>query len=203
LLVKGAQFSIMLENYLKNTKEIFEKAKKGDREAFSEIYEVYFKPLYRYVYLRIGNKAESDDLVQDIFIKALSSNSNDSNEDSVSYNSSSVFHFYNVARKSVLDWNRKRRRIVLSDESMENYSDARVGKTDENLKKEEFNNLLKAMEELSHEQQDVIIFKFFDEFSNEDIGSFLDISARSARHLETQGLIAIRNILKQQYEQQS
>lgn len=185
----------MPEIDFKNTKEIFEKAKKGDKEAFSEIYEAYFRPLYRYVYLRIGNKAESDDLVQDVFIKTLNSN-----EETTSHNSSPIINFYNVARKSVLDWKRKRRRNILSDDSMENYSDAHTGKTNENLKREEFDNLHKAIKELSDEQQDAVIFKFIGDLSNEDIGSLLGISARSALRLETQGLILIRDILKKQYE---
>ncbi len=183
----------MPQNDLKNIKEIFEKAKKGDKEAFSKIYEVYFKPLYRYVYLRVDNKAESDDLVQDIFIKALNSI-----ENSTQYDSSAILHFYNVAMKSVLDWKRKRRRIIFSGESIENYSDAN---TDENLKREKFDNLHKAIKELSDEQQDAVIFRFIGDLSDEDIGLLLNISARSARRLEAQGLISIRDNLKLQYEQ--
>lgn len=187
----------MSENDLKNIKKIFENAKKGDKEAFSEIYEVYFKPLYRYVYLRIGNKAESDDLAQDIFIKAFNSA-----EEPIPQNSSLIIHFYDMARKSIMDWKRKRRRILSSDESMENYSDDKTEKTDEDLKKEELDNLRKAARELSDEQQDAIILKFVGNLSNEDIGSLLVISSRSARRLEAQGLILIRDILKKQYERQ-
>lgn len=187
----------MSENDFKNIKKIFENAKKGNKEAFSEIYEVYFKPLYRYVYLRIGNKAESDDLAQDIFIKAFNSA-----EEPIPQNSSLIIHFYDIARKSIMDWKRKRRCILSSDESMENYSDDKTEKTDEDLKKEELDNLRKAARELSDEQQDAIILKFVGNLSNEDIGSLLAISSRSARRLEAQGLILIRDILKKQYERQ-
>lgn len=188
----------MTENDLKNLKEIFEKAKRGDKESFSEIYEAYFKPLYRYVYLRIGNKVESDDLVQDVFIKALGSVG-----DSDSNYSSHTIHFYSVARKSILDWKRKRRRIAPSDENLENYSGVRTGQSERNSNREEFDNLHKAIKELPEEYQDAVILKFIDGLSNEDVGTILGVSDRSALRLEAQGLISIRDILKQQYESQS
>lgn len=187
----------MTENDLKNLKEIFEKAKKGDKESFSEIYEAYFKPLYRYVYLRVGNKVESDDLVQDVFIKALGSVA-----DSDSNYSSRIIHFYIVARKSVLDWKRKRRHVALSDDNLESYSGARIGQSERSSNKEEFDNLHKAIKELPEEYQDAVILKFIGGLSNDDVGDVLGVSGRSVLRLEAQGLISIRDILKQQYEPQ-
>lgn len=188
----------MTENEFQNLKEIFEKAKKGDKDAFSEIYGAYFKPIYRYVYLRIGNKIESDDLIQDIFIKALSSI-----EDSDSNYSSIMTDFYNVARKSVLDWKRKRRRATSVDDSLENDFSPTMNRSDRNSNREEFNNLHKAIKELPDECQDAVILKFMEGFSNDNISVILEIPDRSVLHLEAQGLISIRDILKQQYESKS
>lgn len=185
----------MMENDLKNLKEVFEKAKKGDKEAFSEIFEAYFKPVYRYVYFRIGNKVESDDLIQDIFIKAINS-AGDSDYPS------HIIHFYSVAKKSVLDWKRKRRRVSLSDDNLENYSSGKTDKPERISNKEEFDNLHKAIKELPDEYQDAVILKFIDGFSDEDVGAILGVPEKSALHLQAQGLILIRDILKQQYESQ-
>ena len=191
----------MPENDLKNIKEIFEKAKNGNKKAFSEIYEAYFKPLYCYVRLKIGDKAESDDLVQDIFISAL--NYKEDSDLDLSSLSPTVF-FYSVARLSISDWKRKRRRVKSSLlEDGENYYEIKTDRNEDDLSREEFDNLSKALEELSDEEQDAVIFKFISNLSNEDVRFLLNVSARSARRLETQGLISIRDILKQQYEQQS
>lgn len=187
----------MSENDLKKIKKNFEKAKKGNKEAFSEIYEAYFKPLYCYVYLKIGNKAESDDLVQDIFIKALNRK-----EDLDSRFSSPIIYFYSVARLLVSDWKRKRR-IKSPMENMENYFEMKEGGDEHNSRREEFDRLFKALEEISDEKQDAVIFKFVNDFSNEEIESLLGVSAGSARRMEAQGIISIRDILKQQYEYSS
>ncbi|MBM2818298.1 MAG: putative polymerase sigma factor [Parcubacteria group bacterium] len=193
--------SIMSENDLKKVREIFEKAKKGDKDAFSEMYETFFRPIYRYVYLRVGDKFESDELVQDIFLKIY--NSTDGLDLTNLSDSSAIINFFAIARKSILDWNRKRRRNVMSDDKTEDYSDSKFGRTEESLKKEEFDNLREAIAEISYEEQDAIIFRFIDEFSNEDAESLLGVSARTALRLVTQGIISIRDILKKQYEQQS
>ncbi|MFL1677340.1 RNA polymerase sigma factor [Paenibacillus dendritiformis] len=40
-------------------------------DAFLELYDRYFDDLYRYVLFRVGNRWDADDLVSDIFRKAL------------------------------------------------------------------------------------------------------------------------------------
>ena len=193
----------MSEHDLKKVKAIFEKAKKGDKNAFSEIYETFFRPIYRYVYLRVGDKFDSDELAQDIFLKICNSTEEEEPNLNGHFGSSALINVYAVARKSILDWNRKRRRNVLSDDNTGDYFDSKFGRTEESLKKEEFENFHEALAVLSFEEQDAIIFRFIEEFSNEDVGSLLGVSTQTARRIVSQGIISIRDIMKQQYEQQS
>ena len=46
-------------------------AREGDLTAFGEIYEAYFSRVFRYIFTRIGNRAEAEDLAGDVFLKAL------------------------------------------------------------------------------------------------------------------------------------
>ncbi|WP_316791961.1 RNA polymerase sigma-70 factor [Pedobacter frigoris] len=41
--------------------------KQGDKQAFTEIYYRYDKPLYLYAYHKLGNKEEARDIVHDVF----------------------------------------------------------------------------------------------------------------------------------------
>lgn len=180
----------MPENNLKNIKEIFEKAKNSDKNAFSVMNEVYFEPLYRYVYLRIGNKAEADDLIQDIFIKVYNSS-----EDSVCEDTSMLINFYSIAGKNVSDWKRKRRDVISIDDNVENYSDLLID-SDESLKKEEFEQLQRALKKLTSEQQDVVIFKFVEELSVKEIMKILGKTESSISRIQSDGIRLIRDILK-------
>lgn len=44
---------------------------RGDARAFEQLYARYRKPLYRYVYHAVGNRALADDLYQDIWSRII------------------------------------------------------------------------------------------------------------------------------------
>ena len=54
-----------------NDSELIQLFARGDDAAFKEIYLRYDKPLYLYAYHKLGNKEESRDLIQDVFIWLL------------------------------------------------------------------------------------------------------------------------------------
>ena len=48
-----------------------EKALRGDREAFGDIYDWYVRPLFKYVLVRVGHREIAEDITEEIFIKAM------------------------------------------------------------------------------------------------------------------------------------
>ena len=49
-----------------------EKARKGDKVAFSKLIEMYQKPVYNITYRMLNNRAEAEDAAQEVFIRAFS-----------------------------------------------------------------------------------------------------------------------------------
>lgn len=47
------------------------RARDGDKSAFAALYNEYSTPLYRFVYGRVNDKTDADDIVQDAFIRAF------------------------------------------------------------------------------------------------------------------------------------
>jgi len=45
----------------------------GDRKAFETLYDRHFPKVYNYVYMKLGDSVETEDLVQDIFVSAIES----------------------------------------------------------------------------------------------------------------------------------
>ena len=177
-------------------KKIFDTAKRGDKNSFKTAYENYFNPLYRYVYLRIGNKAESDDLIQDILIKAYNSIS-----DSILAAESIEVYLFSIAKKAVIDWKRKRRNTVSSDGNIGNRFDSWFNSEDTSQGGEEFENIHKSIRELPDEEQDVVIFKLIQELSIEEIARLIEKTEAEAYHLLSKGICSIRNNLKEQYDE--
>lgn len=50
--------------------QLVEQIKKGSREAFDRLYEKYMNTAVRMAYLITGNLADSEDVVQESFVKA-------------------------------------------------------------------------------------------------------------------------------------
>ncbi|MCH8878194.1 MAG: sigma-70 family RNA polymerase sigma factor [Chloroflexi bacterium] len=42
----------------------------GDAEAFGDLYERYQNAIYRYIYYRVGEQGEAEDLTETVFLKA-------------------------------------------------------------------------------------------------------------------------------------
>jgi len=97
----------MDENSSKNNPEkLMERAKNGDAEAFSRLYEIYFAPVFHYIYLRVKDKETAEDLMQDIFLKIFRSIRNYQKE-----GISPLAYFFTVARNRVIDYWRKKKEI--------------------------------------------------------------------------------------------
>lgn len=50
-----------------------ERARTGDPEAVGWLYERYFDRIYRYVYLKLGDPTEAEDLSEQVFLKMIES----------------------------------------------------------------------------------------------------------------------------------
>ncbi len=78
--------------------EIVRNAQNGGEEAFEKLYQIYMKPLYRFVYGKVGNQQVAEDLTQTTFMKMLESLS------SFSFEASFKTWLYRIALNTVMDY---------------------------------------------------------------------------------------------------
>ena len=53
-----------------NEAELVQRAMKGDGAVFGSLYERYLDAIYRYIFFRVGNAADAEDLTEQVFLKA-------------------------------------------------------------------------------------------------------------------------------------
>jgi RNA polymerase sigma-70 factor (ECF subfamily) len=170
-------------------------AKSGDTEAFGRLYELYFVPIFRYIYFRVKDKEEAADLVQTTFLKVFRSlpNFREQNKPLLAY-------FFTVARNTVIDHRRVKKEILIDDPG--SIFGQMPGKTNnplERIEKEEINQAVRrAIKQLTDDQQEVIVFKFINEISNKEIAAFLGKTEEAVRQLQCRALKTLRQILKNQ-----
>ena len=55
---------------LESEKVYIKKAKSGNQEAFGALYDHYLPSIYRFILLKVSNRAEAEDLSHEVFLSA-------------------------------------------------------------------------------------------------------------------------------------
>lgn len=181
------------EEFKEDLAQLFERAKQNNTEAFGKIYTLCFSPIYRYIYLRVKNKQETEDLVQTVFLKAHRHLANFRH-----IAASPLAYLFTIARNAVIDFYRKKRTLVENSEQvLVNIPDTRTDLPEQLQKNEEIKRVLAALQALTDDQQEVITLKFIEQLENEEICKITGRSHESIRQIQSRGLKKLRDLLKE------
>ena len=53
--------------------DLVKRAQKGDNGAFAGLYEAFHAKIYRYVYFKVSDRVEAEDLTEEVFLRMLES----------------------------------------------------------------------------------------------------------------------------------
>jgi RNA polymerase sigma-70 factor (ECF subfamily) len=162
-----------------------------DQAAFGELYERYVSKIYSYIYFRTGNHHDAEDLTARVFHRALVHI-----ETYVERGVPFQAWLYRIAHNLVANWHRDRtrRKVVPLDEFIAAglRSDA---PEDTTVAQEEKERLLAAIQRLPDERQQLLILKFVEHLSNQEIGEIMDRSEGAIKSLYHRTLLALRDEL--------
>lgn len=180
----------MLEDEIK----IIERAKDGEAEAFGLLYDHYLPKIYRFVLLKVSHREEAEDLTHQTFLKAWE---NISNYIDQGFPFSSWL--YQISRNTVIDHYRSSAKA----KSNENIDDLAEIISDENEsidssldKKMALKTVTKAIKELKDIEQDVIIMRFVDELSHDEVAKALDKTEGAVKLIQHRAIKNLKKILK-------
>ena len=155
---------------------------------------MYLEDIYRFVYFKVGNKEDAEDLTSAVFLKTWDYIQNNSLKDYKTLKSL----FYKIARNSVIDHYRKKsqQQSVSLDCDIKTMETA-YDKQDLAKRVELADDLRiveKTMLELKDEYREVIILKYINELSISEIAKILDKSKGNVRVLIFRALNALREL---------
>lgn len=176
-------------------KQLILQAQAGDPAAFDKLYEHCLTPVYRYIFLRLQNKEQAQDLAQSVFLKVYSSldKFHDTGKPLLAY-------LFTVSRNMLIDHLRKRRVKIdeNSEDSLLRLPDLKADPT-QNLDQQQIAAALRlAIGQLTEDQRDVITLKFIEDLDNAEIADILHKREDAVRQLQSRGLHALRKILNRQ-----
>jgi RNA polymerase sigma-70 factor, ECF subfamily len=176
-------------------RNILKRAQAGEKEAFATLYEEYFTPIYRYLYFRLANKEEADDLVQDVFVKAFATFHR------FSTNSLSPLpYFYTIARNSLIDYYRKKRPERMEEEE-EFTIVSESGSIEEEVILEEAGEVLtESLALMPESEREILTLKFISGLTNPEVSQITGKNEAAIRQLQSRGLRRLREIFLKKYE---
>ncbi|MBQ9886763.1 MAG: RNA polymerase sigma factor [Lachnospiraceae bacterium] len=141
-------------------------------DLLAEVYQKYHKEIYRYLYALCGDSALAEDLLQEVFLKAILSLS-DSHTNIRAW-------LYLVARNLFLNNVKKGKRIVY-EEISEEFADVHPGPEEKAMEDMKNQELYRAIMQLDTGLREVIALRYFSELSQKEIASLLHISPENVR----------------------
>ena len=163
----------------------------GKSADFGQIYDHYLPQIYRFVLMKVGHKQEAEDLVHEVFISAWQN---------ISSYLPRGFPFsswlYQIARNKVIDFYRVKKTTVaieMVDESLFKIIDAVEKNLDTDM---DLKRVSQAIIKLTPDQQDVVLMRFVEDLSHQEISAALDKSEGAIRLLQHRAINNLKNILE-------
>ena len=157
--------------------------------ALTQLYEENFDKIYRYVVLKIGDRAEAEDMTQQVFLNALKSIS------SYKYKGMPFSSWlFRIAHNQVVDYYRKKKRsaTVPLDEMLISGHD-NPGRDAE--RKMEIEQMTRATRQLTNAQQEVISLRFAGELSVAEVAKVMGKTEGAIKALQHAAIVSLRKIM--------
>jgi RNA polymerase sigma-70 factor (ECF subfamily) len=173
------------------------KIKKKDRAAFVRAYDLYIDQLYRFIYFKVGNREEAEDLCSSVFLKTWNYILANSLKDQKTLKAL----LYKIARNLIIDHYRKSKRgATVSLDNNNERGMAEIVDEKQNLHQDmELKTDLLVIEtklpELKDEYREIIILRFINELSIKEIADILDKPRGTVRVLIYRALVALRELV--------
>ncbi len=162
----------------------------NDPEAFAKLYDQYVNQIYRFVYFKVGTREEAEDIVSEVFLKAWN----------YLQDKKSVQSFrgllYQIARNSIIDLYRSKSRnqeSLLSEEidvgDNGEWSERMVEQLDNQ-------DLIKSIKKLKQEYQEIVILRFIEQLSFQEISQITGKSMVAVRVTLHRSIAKLKSLLE-------
>ncbi len=163
-------------------------AREGDKEAFGELYQIFYKRIYRYCLIHTNDSPLAQDICQETFVRAWKA------MPSFYEKSGGTFQafLFKIARNQLIDNSRKKKESRLADyqdlEGHENLEE-RV------YKHEAIDKVRGALGKLNEIERQIITLHYFEDLSGEEIAKVVGMNEGAVRVRTHRVLVKLREIL--------
>jgi RNA polymerase sigma-70 factor (ECF subfamily) len=168
---------------------LLNRARAFDEQALGQIYDAYFERLYRYAYRFVGDVESAQDIASETLRRLL-----EALRDGRAPNHLGAW-LYRVAHNLAMDQHRLRpaEGIVSLESDLDQADDADTEADSEQRIAQE--KVRVALAQLTPEQQNVVVLKFLEGYSNAEVGALMNKPEGAIKSLQHRALAALKRAL--------
>ena len=156
------------------------RAGKGDTAAFGALYDRYVEAVYRYVYYRVHSDTDAEDLVSDVFMRALRA----------------IPRYERIARNAVIDRARRTRIQISFEDALAHPGVDQIVEPDAGLLAlADKETVRAAIARLTPLQQEVIVLRFVEGYSTSEIANLVGKREGTVRGIQFRALEMLRTLI--------
>ena len=171
---------------------LIRRASSGEAEAFGALYDRYVDQVYRYVFYRVRNEAEAEDVTSDVFMRALRA--------IPKYEPRQAFlaWLYRIARNAVIDRGRRqkaRTQVSFEDALAHPLGDQTVDPNAALLAGSDATVVRAAMQQLTPLQQEILVLRYVEGYDTKTISKLVGKRDGTIRGIEFRALKQLRALI--------
>lgn len=172
-----------------DAEQMIQRARRGDEQAISALYEMHADAIYRYVLYRVPTAEDAEDLTGEVFLKMV--------EGLPKYQLTGVpfeAWLYRIAAARIADFYRRRKRrpqAALPD----TLADHIALPEDQLQHNQEIETLRGILTQFNADEQTILILRFVERKSHQEVAAALGKSANAVKAAQHRALIRLASLL--------
>jgi RNA polymerase sigma-70 factor, ECF subfamily len=170
-------------------------AQRGVPAAYDRLYNLYADRIYRYVYARVGQRETAEDLTGDVFVRliqVLPRFRANSDRPVASFSA----WLYRIAGNMLTDHYRRQRYRQHADiDDHIHLAGDELSPDQRAAEAEEGQRIAQALTKLEGEQQEVVIYRFAEQYSTQQVAELMGKTTGAVKSLQHRALNNLRRFL--------
>jgi RNA polymerase sigma-70 factor (ECF subfamily) len=178
-----------MRNTVSDEQNLLQRASQLETQALAEIYDAYSPGIYRYSMRLLGDMTLAEDCVSETFARFLKSlQGRRGPRDNLQA------YLYRIAHNWIVDWYRGNTETVDLDETFRSEADFPEEEAAKQIRQKQ---VRKAIRCLTPDQQQVILLKYLEDSSNEDVARVLKKPVGAVKSIQHRALRSLYKLLEE------
>ena len=159
---------------INSSEDLARRARSGDEEAFSLIFDRFIRPVTSFIYAMVGNRGLAEELAQETFVRAYK------NLGTLRSDAKLSTWLFGISRNVIREWLRlpqeKRSPVEIDDQAVQELQDTQLGPDGQFMNKELICVTRRALQLLNEDQRMVFTLRVFRQRSYQEIAEITGFS---------------------------